>query len=124
MTTSLTDAEVNHLRRLLGWVACEIGQAPDEMVATVRQIVSAIGSDVSQEGKARLILAHQQASNVPKYVRAAVKALRKTIEQTPEPTTDPRVVAAEVFVRDVLENDPGPEIVRRVATKVMKALPP
>lgn len=74
----LTPAEINHLRRLLGWVRCEIGQAPDEMVPMVRGIVERLG-DVSEEGKARLVEQYAEASNVPKYVRAAVKALEKTL---------------------------------------------
>lgn len=79
MDCKLTPAEINHLRRLIGWVACEIGQSPDEMVATVQRIAPAI-QDASEEGKARLVQAHQNASSVPKYVRAAIKALRNAIE--------------------------------------------
>lgn len=82
MKRPLTDAEANHLRRLLGWVACEIGQSPDEMVDTVRKIEPAIDYDISDEAKTRLVQAHQKAANVPKYVRAAVKALRKSLAQT------------------------------------------
>lgn len=80
MDCKLTPAEINHLRRLIGWADCEVGQEPNEMVETVRKIAPAI-HDASEEGKARLVEAHQKASNVPKYVRAAIKALRKTLEQ-------------------------------------------
>jgi len=79
MDCKLTPAEINHLRRLIGWAACEVGQSPEEMVATVQRIAPAI-HDTSEEGKARLVQAHQKASNVPKYVWAAIKALRKAIE--------------------------------------------
>lgn len=82
MKRPLTDAEANHLRRLLGWVACEIGQEPAEMVETVRKIAPAIGHDISDEAKSRLVQAHHESANVPKYVRAAVNALRKTMAQT------------------------------------------
>ncbi len=79
MKRRLTTAEINHLRRLLGWVACEVGQTPEDMVETVRQIATSI-QDVDEAGKARLVEAHQRASAVPKYIRAAVKALRKAID--------------------------------------------
>lgn len=79
MDCRLTEAEINHLRRLIGWVACEAGQTPEELIATVRKIAPAI-QDVSEEGKARLVEAHQQAEAVPKYVRAAIKALSKAIQ--------------------------------------------
>jgi hypothetical protein len=91
MGHQLTDAEINHLRRLLGWVECEAGQAPDEMVEMVRKIAPAIHG-VSDEGKARLVEAHQKASNVPKYVRSAIKALRKTLAPY-----DANIVDAEVI---------------------------
>lgn len=76
----LKDSEINHLRRLLGWVACEIGQSPEELIETMKKIAPSISHDVSEEAKARLVDAHQKASNVPKYVRAAVKALRKGLK--------------------------------------------
>ena len=50
------------------------------MVETVRGICERLG-DVSDEGKARLVEAHAQACNTPKYIRAAIKALRKLLEQ-------------------------------------------
>ena len=79
MKRRLTTAEINHLRRLISWVACDVGQAPEELVATVQKIVPAIG-DISDAGKGRLVEAHARASAVPKYVHAAVVALRKAIE--------------------------------------------
>lgn len=79
---TLTAAEVNHLRRLVAWVDCDAGQEPDAMVDMVRAICERLG-DVSEEGKARLVESHAQASNVPQYVRAAIKALRKTLAAQP-----------------------------------------
>ena len=79
MDCRLTEAEINHLRRLIGWVACEVGQTPEELIATVRKIAPAM-QDVSKEGKARLVEVHQKAEAVPKYVRAAIKALSKAIQ--------------------------------------------
>lgn len=79
MDCRLKEAEINHLRRLIGWVACEAGQTPEELIATVRKIAPAI-QDVSEEGKAQLVEAHKKAEAVPKYVRAAIKALSKVIQ--------------------------------------------
>jgi hypothetical protein len=55
MNRALSKAEVNHLRRLIGYVRCEIMQSPDELVATVQSICPAIG-EISDEGKQRLWL--------------------------------------------------------------------
>jgi len=73
---NLTQAQVNHLRRLLGWVRCEVGQTPDEIVETMRGLNM---PEPSPEGKARLLECHAKAAAVPKYVRAAVKALEKLL---------------------------------------------
>ena len=74
----LRKSDINHLRRLLGYVRCEIGQSPEEVITTVRSIVEKIG-EPNSEGKARLIESHRKAQAIPKYVRAAVKALEKRL---------------------------------------------
>src|SRR5690348_1691385 len=79
MAKQLSKSDVNHLRRLLGWVRCEVGQSPEELVATVRHIASKI--DIGEYGKQRMVEAHQQASRVPKYIRAALKALEKHVRE-------------------------------------------
>jgi NAD-specific glutamate dehydrogenase len=79
MKRRLKRSEVNHLRRLLGWVACDIGPSPDEIVDTVRKIAPAI-SNPSEDGKQRLVEWHEESARIPKYVRDAIKALRKAIE--------------------------------------------
>ena len=78
MNRALTKAEVNHLRRLIGYVRCELLQSPDELVATVQQIYPAIG-EISEEGKRRLVDSYEKAIAVPKYVRDAIKSLEKVI---------------------------------------------
>ena len=73
----LRASDLNHLRRLLAWVACEIGQAPDELVKTVQGLLPALGHEVADEAKLRLVQAHREAASVPQYVRTAIKALGK-----------------------------------------------
>jgi|SRR5712671_4538041 len=72
----LTRAQVKHLRRLVGWIRCEAGQTPEELVETVRRIAPAI-QDISEEGKGRLIESYREAKRIPKYLWAAIKALDK-----------------------------------------------
>lgn len=104
---TLTAAELNHLRRLLGWVSCEVGQPPDEMVPMVQSIVRQIG-EPSPEGKARLVEAHARASNVPKYVRAALKALAKTLASHPEFLPDAEDVGVPALPAPNVEFSGGP----------------
>jgi hypothetical protein len=79
MKCSLSDAEINHLRRLLSYVRCEVGQTPEEFVATLKSIAPAVGPEISAEGRQRLKKQYDKSTAVPKYVRKAVEALQKTL---------------------------------------------
>lgn len=79
MNCALTDAEINHLRKLLAYVGCDIGQSPEEIKETLKSIAPAVGVDIDAEAVARLKQSYEKSAAVPQYVRAAVKALRKTL---------------------------------------------
>lgn len=74
----LKDSDVNHLRRLLGYVRCEIAQSPEEFKATLREIAPYCGQP-DAAAQARLLATYHKAESVPHYVRAAVKALEKLL---------------------------------------------
>lgn len=93
MSASLKQSDVNHLRRLLGYVRCEIWQSPEEMVDMMKNIGPKLGP-VSDDGKARLVESYKKAANVPKYVRAAVKALEKAIKDAEGEIVDGENVSA------------------------------
>ena len=67
-------SDLTHLRRLVAWVRCEIGQTPDELVETVRNLAER-GLTTDEAGMERMVQAHDDARSVPKYVRDAVMAL-------------------------------------------------
>lgn len=70
----------NHLRRLLGWVRCDIGQSPAELQQTMIDVADGLGHpDISPEAKTRIVESYRRAESIPLYVRAAVKALEKTL---------------------------------------------
>ena len=73
----LTPSQVNHLRRLLGWVRCEAGQEPEALVRTVKTILPALVEQPSAEAQKRLVVAHDAAMKVPRYVWAGIKALSR-----------------------------------------------
>ncbi|MGB3069781.1 MAG: hypothetical protein WBC18_14600 [Ottowia sp.] len=69
-------SDLNHLRRLVAWVQCEIGEGPEEVVARMKGIAGTLGHpEISDEAKQRLVHHHDHARAVPQYVRSAVKAL-------------------------------------------------
>jgi len=94
MATNLSTSDVNHLRRLLGYVRCEIWQSPKEMVNKMNELSQKIGP-ISDGGVKRLVESYQEAANVPTYVRAAVKALEKAIKEAEGEIVDGENVSAQ-----------------------------
>jgi hypothetical protein len=80
----MKQSEVNHLRLLLGWVRCEIGQSPDELVSTMNEIAGKLDVQIDGGVKQRLVEAHDSARAIPRYVRAAEKALTKMLKDRGE----------------------------------------
>ena len=82
MAKELNKAQVNHLRRLLGWVRCSEGvfQSPEEIKATVRQIAPAIKDEITADAMRRVVESYMRAESIPKYVRAAIKALEPLVK--------------------------------------------
>lgn len=77
----MKQSELNHLRLLLGWVRTEIGQAPEEMTAMMADIAEKLGHPpISDDAQRRLVEGYDRSRSVPKYVRAAVKALGKLVQ--------------------------------------------
>lgn len=92
MATELSKAQINHLRRLLGWVRCEIPPDPEE----IKRIVQSFGRSelvISQDGKDRLVEWHREATNIPKYIRAALKALEPAVREAEGEFVDGNPVA-------------------------------
>lgn len=69
-------SDLNHLRRLVAWVQCEIGQSPEDLVATTRTIAEKLGNpELDHDAQVRMVQAFDHSRAVPGYLRAAVKAL-------------------------------------------------
>lgn len=103
----MKQSDVNHLRRLLGWIRCEIGQSPAELQQTMIEVADGLGHpEISQEAKARMVETYRRAEAAPLYVRAAVKALEKTLAaRGREPGVEPARATAETRAR--IGFDPG-----------------
>lgn len=78
----MTEAQVNHLRRLLAWMQCEMGQEPTKMVVMANAIAAKIGPLQDPEGAAiRLQEGYDRAASYPAYLRQAVKMLTKALRE-------------------------------------------
>ena len=115
-------SDLNHLRRLLGWIRCDIGQAPAELQQTMIDVADGLGHpEISEEAKARMVETYRRAEAVPLYVRAAVKALEKTLAAAGrEPGAEKARPTAET--RANLGLDPGAGAGRELAVNVEPVL--
>ncbi|AVG40031.1 hypothetical protein [Achromobacter insolitus] len=76
----MKQSDLNHLRRLLGWIRCEIGQGLAELQQTMIDVAEGLGHpEIGPEAKARLVETYRRAEAIPLYVRDAVKALEKAL---------------------------------------------
>ena len=67
--------DLNHLRRLVAWVQCEIGPSPEEQRAIMQGLAAQGIAPADDSARQRLVESYDKARSVPQYVRAAVKAL-------------------------------------------------
>ena len=77
----MTEAEVNHLRRLLAWMRCEWTLDPDAQRGCLSAASDMVRLGLVTEARASEVVQHR-ADNInrcPAYVRQAVKMLTKAI---------------------------------------------
>ena len=77
----MTDAEVNHLRRLLAWMRCEWTLDEDMQRGYLRGASESVALGFATPEQAGSLLAEtaQQINRCPAYVRQAVKMLTKAL---------------------------------------------
>lgn len=80
VSQELTDAEVNHLRRLLGWLTCEYNLSEADQEGILIGLSAAVAGGVSVE-RAQAILDDEAARirHVPTYIRHAIKMLTRAV---------------------------------------------
>lgn len=79
----MTDAQVNHLRRLLAWMRCEWMLDEDMQRGCMSAITGLSKAGVISHDQATAAVASRtdRINQVPAYVRQAVKMLTKAINQ-------------------------------------------
>lgn len=77
----MTDAQVNHLRRLLAWMRCEWMLDDDMQRGYVSGAAACvqIGTATPEQAGALLVERAEQINQCPAYVRQAVKMLTKAL---------------------------------------------
>ncbi|WP_234305564.1 hypothetical protein [Diaphorobacter sp. J5-51] len=79
----MTDAEVNHLRRLLAWLECEYSLGEHAALGCLKAATAMVahGFTTPEQGSALLHEKAKQINQVPAYVRQAHKMLTKALRE-------------------------------------------
>lgn len=79
----MTDAEVNHLRRLLAWMSCEwmLDPAMHRGMAVAIEWLGTSGAITHDQATAAVAERAEKINRCPAYVRQAVKMLTKAIRE-------------------------------------------
>lgn len=79
----MTDAQVNHLRRLLAWMRCEYMLDEDMQRGYLQGLQMCAAHGLADDERASELLAEkaERINRVPIYVRQAVKMLTKALRE-------------------------------------------
>lgn len=79
----MTDAQVNHLRRLLAWMRCEYMLDDDMQQGYVKGATQLVASGLvsPEEASETLQKKAEEINQVPAYVRQAVKMLTMAVRE-------------------------------------------
>lgn len=79
----MTDAQVNHLRRLLAWMRCEYMLDEDMQRGYLQGLQMCAAHGLADDERASELLAEkaERINRVPLYVRQAVKMLTKALRE-------------------------------------------
>lgn len=80
VSQELTDAEVNHLRRLLAWMTCEFNLSEEGQRGILTGLNMAVAAGVSVD-RAQTVLDEEaeRIRRVPAYIRQAIRMLTKAV---------------------------------------------
>lgn len=81
VSIELKESDINHLRRLVAWVSCEIGLDEQESINLYSNIIAETGINSDEQSKNRIMASIKKSANYPQYVRRAIKSLGKAINK-------------------------------------------
>lgn len=80
VSQELSDAEVNHLRRLLAWLTCEFNLSDDGQRGLLIGLNKAVAAGAEVERTQEVLDQEvERIRHVPAYIRQAIKMLTKAI---------------------------------------------
>ena len=77
---TIKQSDINHLRRLIAYVRCEIGEDEQKTIQRYTEIAGIVDTELDEATKQRIMESIKKAANVPQYIRRAITALEKVID--------------------------------------------
>lgn len=79
---TIKQSDISHLRRLLGYVKCQIGGDEQETIERYAKLSGIVDHELDEAAKQRIVESVRKAANVPQYIRRAVAALEKVAKES------------------------------------------
>lgn len=85
---TIKQSDINHLKRLIGYVKCEIGEDEQQTIQRYAELSGIVDHELDDAVKKRIVENVRKAANVPQYIRLAVAALEKVVRESDGNTVD------------------------------------
>ena len=79
---TIKQSDINHLRRLIGYVKCEIGEDEQQTIQRYTKISGIVDHELDDAARQRIVESVRKAASVPQYIRRAVTALEKVVKES------------------------------------------
>ena len=97
---TIKQSDINHLRRLLGYVKCEIGEDEQATIKRYAELSGIVDHDLDEAAKQRIVESVGKAASVPQYIRRAVAALEKVVRESGDTVDAEDSVVSEIAVNE------------------------
>ena len=94
---TIKQSDINHLRRLLGYVRCEIGCDEQETIKRYAELSGVFDHDLDEAAKQRIVESIRKAASVPQYIRRALAALEKVVKESGD-TVDAETLDKSILI--------------------------
>ncbi len=79
---TIKQSDINHLRRLIAYVRCVVGEDEQKTIQRYTEIAGIVDTEPDEAAKQRIMESIKKAASVPQYVRRAISALEKVVEES------------------------------------------
>ena len=95
---TIKQSDINHLRRLIAYVRCEIGEDVQQTIQLYTEIAKTVDAEPDEAAKQRIMESIKKAANVPQYIRRAITALEKVVDDCGDIVDAEASVESEVII--------------------------